>query len=57
MTHNKLHLMVNLKNKLMEQQCFSSLKNLKTLLLNFHKTLYMFYKNGDAKDCKFVKQF
>ena len=37
MTPNKLHLMVNLKNKLMEQQCFSSLKNLKTLLLNFQK--------------------
>ena len=57
MNPNKLHLMVNLKNKLMEQQCFSSLKNLKTLYLNFYKTLYMFYKNRDAKDCKFVEQF
>ena len=41
----------------MEQQCFSSLKNQKKLLLNFYKILWASYKNGNAKDCKFVKQF
>ena len=33
----------------MEQQCFSSLKNQKKILLSFH--------NENAKDCKFVKHF
>ena len=32
-------LLANLKTKLMEQQCFSSLKNQKKLLLNFCKIL------------------
>ena len=36
---------------------FSSLKNLKKLLLNFYKILSISYKNGNAKNCKFVKQF
>ena len=30
---------VYLKDKIMKQQCFSSLKNQKKLLLNFNKTL------------------
>ena len=34
-----LILLVNFKTKLMEQQCFSSLKNYKKLLLNFNKIL------------------
>ena len=33
----------------MEQQCFSSLKNLKKLLLNFYKILQTSYKNGKQK--------
>ena len=36
--NNKLILLVNLK-KMMEQQCFSSLKNQRKQLLNFHKIL------------------
>ena len=32
-------LLANLKTKLMEQQCFSSLKNQKKLLWNFYKVL------------------
>ena len=34
---------------------FSSLKNLKKLLLNFYKILSISYKNGNTKGCKFVK--
>ena len=41
----------------MDQQCFLWLKNQKKLLLNFRKILSISYKNGNAKDCKFVKQF
>ena len=33
----------------MEQQCFSSLKNQKKLLLNFYKILQTSYKNGKQK--------
>ena len=39
----------------MEEQCFSSLKNQKKLLFSFYKILSISYKNGNAKDCKFVK--
>ena len=53
----QLILLVNLKNKTTEQQCFSSLKNQKNLLLSFCKMLSISYKNGYAKYCKFVKQF
>ena len=35
----------------------SSLKNRKKLLLNFYKILWTSYKNGNAKDFKFFKQF
>ena len=42
--HNKLILLENLKTKIMEQQCFSSLKNQKRLLLIFHKILSRSYK-------------
>ena len=34
----------NLKTKIMEQQCFSSLRNQKKLLLIFHKILSQSYK-------------
>ena len=44
--HNKLVLLENLKTKIMEQQCFSSLKNQKKHLLIFHKIL---------KDCELFK--
>ena len=44
--HNKLVLLENLKTKIMEQQCFSSLKNQKKQLLIFHKIL---------KDCELFK--
>ena len=37
-------LLANLKTKLMEQQCFSSLKNQKKLPLIFHKILSQSYK-------------
>ena len=40
----------------MEQQCFSSLENQKKILSNFYKILSTSYKNGNAEDCKFVKQ-
>ena len=33
----------------MKQQCFSSLKNKKKLLLNFHKILPQSYNNGNTK--------
>ena len=33
-----------------------TLKNQKKLLLNFGKILWTSYKNGNAKNCKFVKQ-
>ena len=36
-THNKLISLVNSKDKTMKQQCFSSLKKQKKLLLNFTK--------------------
>ena len=39
----QLILLVNLK-EIMEQQCFSSLKNQKEQLLNFHKILWVSYK-------------
>ena len=38
----------------MEQECFSSLKNQKKLLLNFYKILSVSYKNGNAKDCNLL---
>ena len=41
----------------MEQQCFSSLKNLKKLLLNFWKILQTSYKNGNEKIVNLLKQF
>ena len=41
----------------MEEQCFSSMKNQKKLLFSFYKILSIFYKNENAKDCKFVKQY
>ena len=47
----------NSKTKIMKQQCFSSLKNQKKLLLNFHKILPQSYNNGNPKGCKFVKRF
>ena len=56
-TLSKLILVVNLKNKITEQQCFFSLKNQKKLLLSFSKILSISFKNGNRKDCKFVKQF
>ena len=37
-------LLENLKTKIMEQQCFSLLKNQKKLLLIFHKILQQSYK-------------
>ena len=55
--HNKLILLVNLKTKVMEQQCFLAWKNWKKLLLNFYKILETSYKNGNRKDWKFVRQF
>ena len=57
MTHKKSILLVNLKDKTMEEQCFSSLKNQKKLPLGFCEILSISYKNGNAKDCKLVKQF
>ena len=36
----KLILLINLKTKLIEQQCFSLLKNWKKLLLNFYKNKF-----------------
>ena len=36
---------------------FSSLKNQEKLLLSFCKILSILYKNGNAKDFQFVKQF
>ena len=39
MTSSELMLLVNLKTKLMEQKCFSSLKNQKKLFLSFYKIL------------------
>ena len=41
----------------MKQQCFSSLKNQKKLLLNFYKILQASYENGKVKNCEFVKEF
>ena len=41
---NKLILLENSKTKTMEQQCFSSLKNQKRLLLVFYKILPQYYK-------------
>ena len=40
----------------MEQQCFSSFKNQKKLLLNFRQILQISYKNGNTKDCTFIGQ-
>ena len=45
------------KDKTMEQQCNSSFKNQKKLLLNFYKILWTSYKSGNAKGCKFVEKF
>ena len=42
--HNKLILLKNSKTKIMEQQCFSSWKNQKKLLLIFRKILSQSYK-------------
>ena len=36
---------------------FFIIKNQKKLLLNFCKILQISYKNGNTKDCKFVRQF
>ena len=36
---------------------FSSLKNQKNLLLNFYKILQTSNKNGNSKNCKFIKRF
>ena len=52
-----LILLENLKAKIMGQECFLLWKNEKKLLLNFYKILSISYKNENAKDCKFVKQF
>ena len=41
----------------MEQQYFSSLRNLKKLLFNFYKILWTSYKNGNAKHSKSFYQF
>ena len=45
------------KDKTMEQQCNSSFKNQKKLLLNFYKILWTSYKSGNTKGCKFVEKF
>ena len=42
--HNILTLLENSKTKIMEQQCFLSLKNQKKQLLTFHKILSQSYK-------------
>ena len=41
----------------MKQQCFSSLENQRKLLLNFYKTLWTSYKNGNTKGFNSAKQF
>ena len=53
----QINFTAKLKTRIMEQQCFSSLKNQKIVLLSFYKTLRTSYKNENAKNCKFFKQF
>ena len=50
--NNKLILLVSLK-KIMEQQCFSSLKNQKNNF--FTKRSVSIIQNGNTKDCKFFE--
>ena len=52
--NNKLILLVSLK-KIMEQQCFSSLKNQKNNF--FTKRSVSIIQNGNTKDCKFFEWF
>ena len=50
--NSKLILLVSLK-KIMEQQCFSSLKNQKNNF--FTKRSVSIIQNGNTKDCKFFE--
>ena len=52
--NSKLILLVSLK-KIMEQQCFSSLKNQKNNF--FTKRSVSIIQNGNTKDCKFFEWF